>query len=44
MIRIVNQIFYQFVVTPTGKIVSAIILKFLPGIHILLKVDRVEDL
>ena len=37
-----RSIFYRFVVTPTGKTVSAIVLKFLSGIRILLKVDQYE--
>ena len=38
------RFFSKFSVTPTEQSVNAIALKFLPGITILLKVDRFEGL
>ena len=37
-----NKNFNQFVDTPTGKTVGAIVLKFLSGINLTLKVDRFD--
>ena len=39
MSEIVDKIFNQFVDTPTGKTVGAIVLKFLSGTNLTLKVD-----
>ena len=41
---IVDTIFNQFVDTPTGKTVGAIILKFLSGTNLTLKVDCFDGL
>ena len=39
---IIDKKFNQFVDTPTGKTVDAIILKFLSGTNLTLKVDRFD--
>ena len=39
---IVDKNFNQFVDTPTGKTVGAIVLKFLSGTNLTLKVDRFD--